>query len=121
VTEINLPEQFKTLQPFVAWSLATETERNRRRHQVSMDQIVAFADAILPQVDAIVAYVDAAAAETGTETRSLPEPAASLMAMLLSLAEVAPAIECYHQPAVIDGYDPQRFLADEAFILKPAL
>jgi hypothetical protein len=32
------------------------------------------------------------------------------MNLALALAEVAPAIEFYKQPAVIDGYDPTRFV-----------
>jgi hypothetical protein len=111
---VELPAPFAHLQPFAAWSLATETERNIRRHAVSMDEIVAFADAMLADVDAIVKYLDGFG-------ESMPDEALSLMQMLMSLAEVAPAIEFYQQQAVIDGYDPRRFVADENFVLKPAL
>jgi hypothetical protein len=111
---VELPSAFAHLQPFTGWSLATETERNTRRHEASMDEIQAFIDAMLADVDAIVAYLDAFG-------ETLPPEARALMDMLMSLAEVAPVVECYRQQAVIDGYDPRRFVADENFVLKPAL
>jgi hypothetical protein len=114
--EFTLPEPFAALQPFVAvWALPTETERNIRRHQVPMADIAAFSDAMLAHVDAIVAYLN------GFDMNALPPEAAPLMQLLLSLAEVAPAIEFYRQPAVVDGYDPRRFAADETFVMRPAL
>ena len=111
-----LPEPFSALQPFVpVWALATETERNIQRHSVPMAEIVAFSDAMLPQVEAIVSYLN------GFDVNALPPEATALMELLLSLAEIAPAIEFYRQPAVVDGYDPRRFAADETFVLRPAL
>lgn len=110
-----LPEQFAHLAPFSQWSLATETARNTLRHAVDMDAILAFKDAMLPEVTAILAYLDAFAFD------ALPPDALALMHMLLSLAEVGPAVEFYKQPAVIDGYDPRRFVADEQFALHPAI
>lgn len=111
-----LPEPFVALQPFVPiWALSTETERNVRRHQMPMAEIVAFSDAMLAQVDEIVSYLN------GFDVNALPPEATALMQLLLSLAEVAPAIEFYRQPAVVDGYDPRRFVADETFVLRPAL
>ena len=32
-----------------------------------------------------------------------------------------PAVEFYQQPAVIDGYDPRRFIANESFALRPSV
>jgi hypothetical protein len=40
----------------------------------------------------------------------LPPGERRLLDLTLSLAEVAPAIEFYKQPAVIDGYDSRRFV-----------
>lgn len=111
----TLPVAFADLQPFVAWCLATETERNARRLDVGMDAIVAFKDAMLPRVQDIVAHLDRNPLDRMT-AEDLP-----LMHLLLSLAEIAPAIEFYRQPTVIDGYDSRRFAADEDFVLRPAL
>lgn len=109
-----LPAQFAPLEPFSDWCLATETERNTRRLSMPMEQIQSFADAILPQVDAIVAYLDR------QPLLNMAEDDKPLFHMLLSLAEIAPAIESYHQPEVIDGYESRRFPAEENFVLRPA-
>ncbi|CAE6784143.1 hypothetical protein R69927_04081 [Paraburkholderia domus] len=111
-----LPEGFESLAPFVhVWALETETERNTQRHTVGMDAILAFRDAILPQVDDVVAYLNQYALGTLDEH---PE-AMTMMYLLLSLAEIAPAIEFYNQPSVIDGYESSRFRADESFVMRP--
>lgn len=112
----SLPAGFESLAPFVdTWALETETARNAQRHAVGMDAILAFRDAILPQVDDVVAYLNRYALATLDEH---PE-AMTLMYLLLSLAEIAPAIEFYNQPAVIDGYESSRFRADESFVMRP--
>lgn len=110
-----LPADFADLAPHAGWCLPTETERNRRRNASSMAELLAFRDAILPRVDAIVAHLN------GFPLAAMPPCEANLMHMLLSLAEIAPAVECYHQPAVPDGFDPARFVADEQFVLRPPL
>ncbi|MDN7178431.1 hypothetical protein M0D69_10425 [Caballeronia sp. SEWSISQ10-4 2] len=115
-TPATLPDAFANLQPFVErWALATETERNTQRHAVGMDAILAFKDAMLPRVDAVMQWLDT------FPLNALPDAAKPLMYLLLSFAEVAPAVEFYKQPAVIDGYDPRRFVADETFTMRPAI
>lgn len=112
---VVLPEAFVDLAPFAGWALRTETERNRRRLASTMAEIRVFAEAMLPRLDAIAAHLD------GFSLDALPKPEGDLFAMMLSLAEVAPAIECYGQPAVVDGYDSARFPADETHRLRPAV
>ncbi|RDK10323.1 hypothetical protein [Cupriavidus lacunae] len=110
-----LPERFAHLNAIAHWSLPTETARNIQRHRASMEEIRAFAQTMLSELDAITAYLDT------FEPGAMPAEAQALMNLLLSLAEVAPAVEFYRQQAVIDGFDPRRFVADEAFKLAPAL
>ncbi|AHG65225.1 hypothetical protein [Advenella mimigardefordensis] len=112
---VTLPEQFSSLNDYKQWALATETLRNDMRHRSSMQDIEAFSQAMLAQLDDALAYLDT------FEQEPLPEQAQALMSMVLALAEVAPAIEFYGQQAVIDGFDPRRFIADSAFKLAPAL
>ena len=113
---VALPAAFSDLTCFVGtWALPTETQRNMQRHTVGMEAIVEFKDAMLPKVDGIVAWLNQ------YELASLPEEAKTLMYLLLSFAEIAPAVEFYQQPAVIDGYDPRRFVADETFTMRPAI
>jgi hypothetical protein len=110
-----LPESFESLLPFVGWSLATETERNARRNASNMDELVAFSQAMLADVDRIVGLLDHFPMD------AMPAAETRLMYMLLSLAEVAPAVEQYKQPGVIDGYDPARFVADDDFVMRPKI
>ena len=111
----GLPQQFAHLAPFIHWSLATETERNRLRNASDMADIIAFKDAMLADVNDIVDWLNTFPLD------AMPPDAQKLMHMLLSLAEVAPAVEAYHQPGVIDGYDPERFIADEKFVMRPPI
>lgn len=110
-----LPAKFQHLNSFIEWSLETETERNIKRHESTMDEIRAFADVMVENVDMIVAHLESLDPET------LPDEEKALMSMLLSLAEVAPAIEFYSQQAVVDGYDPRRLQANESFVMHPVL
>lgn len=109
-----LPAEFADLAPFAAWALPTETARNARRVASAQSELEAFANAMLPRVDDITRFIDA------TQTQPLPEPVERLFLMLLSLAEVAPAIEYYGQPTVVDGYESSRFKADEMHVLRPS-
>jgi hypothetical protein len=70
---------------------------------------------MLGRVDEIVTYLN------GFPLDGMPSSAANLYHMLLSLAEVAPAIEFYGQPTVVDGFDSRRFAAEEDFVLRPRL
>jgi hypothetical protein len=112
-----LPPGFETLEPFAGWCLPTETERNAKRLASSFAEITSFAEAFLPHIERVTAHLDAQGAVDG-----LSAPDLRLYHMLLSLAEVAPAIESYEpQAAVIDGYESARFAPDETHRLRPKL
>jgi hypothetical protein len=100
-----LPDQFRDLEQFSAWSLATERERNRKRLASPIAEIQSFYDAILPRAGAIIEYLNQFSLE------EMPQREQRLFHMLLSLAEVANAVELFKQPGVIDGFDPERFIA----------
>ncbi len=103
-TSGNLPDQFKDLEPFVgAWALARAAERHRKRLSSEMAEIEAFYQAMLPRMDAIIDYLNQFSID------ALPEEAKRLFYLTLSLAEVAPAVELFRQPGVVDGFDPSRF------------
>jgi hypothetical protein len=108
-----LPPDFADLEPFADWAQATETARNHKRIDAVQADIEAFANAMLPRLDAVCGYLD------GYPLDAMPEDARRLYYMLLSVAEVAPAIEGYHAPAVPYGYDSRRFRAQEDFPLRP--
>ena len=110
-----LPPEFAALEPFAHWALATETARNRHRHESSVADIEAFVDAMLPRIDEIVARLNEFPLE------AIPADLQGLDWMLLSVAEVAPVVEFYHRPDVPDGYDSRRFAADEEHRLRPRM
>lgn len=110
----RLPAGFEDLAPFAGWALATETERNHRRIDAPMAEIEAFCAAMMGRLDAIMTHFG----ETAPE--DLEGPDLALYDMVLSLAEIAPAIESYRQPTVVDGFASRRFVAEEDFVLRPA-
>jgi hypothetical protein len=112
---VELPTEFAALEPFVHWALPTETARNHHRHESSAVEIDAFAEAMLARFDEIVVRLNEFPLD------AMPEQWQPLYWMLLSLAEVAPAVEFYHGPQVPDGYDTHRFVADESFPLRPRM
>lgn len=113
MTTPQIPAGFPELEAYTGWALPTETLRNQRRMASTQDELVAFANAILPRAEDITRLVDAT-------PEPLPQDVENLFLMLLSLAEVAPAIESYGQPTVVDGYESARFVADETHILRPS-
>ena len=101
----TLPEGFRDLEKFVsAWSLPSERERNRQRLSSSMSEIQALYDALVPRMDDIISYLNK------QPLHNMTEDARRLFYLSLSLAEIAPAVEFYKQPQVIDGFPPERFV-----------
>jgi hypothetical protein len=100
----RLPPGFAELEPFVEmWALETEPERIRRRISSTMDDIRAFYDAVLPRAEAAAAWL------RDLEADRLPdEPPKRLLELMLSLAEIAPCVENFGAPRVVDGLDVLR-------------
>ncbi|THJ34562.1 hypothetical protein E8K88_06100 [Lampropedia aestuarii] len=107
-TQNLLPEGFASLEPLVvAWALPTQNERQRQRITSTRSQLKSFYDSMLPQLPAILKKVDE------FPLGQLPEKEARLMALALSLAEVAPHIELYGgDPKVPYAFDEARFVAE---------
>ena len=103
--EARLPEQFRDLEQWMAWSLETEGERSDHRQASAMEDITAFYEAMLARMDEVLPYLEQFNLE------ELPDDARRLFYLTLSLAEVAPAVEQFGQPSVVDGYDIKRFVA----------
>lgn len=101
-----LPDQFRELEVFApAWTLATETERNRKRLSSPMEELQAFYDVMLPRIEAIFEYLNQFPLD------KMPENARKLFYLALSFAEIALAVELFKQPSVVDGFEPDRFVA----------
>lgn len=101
--EPHLPVAFRDLEPWLAWSLATERERSAKRQSSTMEEIKAFYDVMLARMEEILAYLEQFPLD------DVPPETECLFYLTLSLAEVAPAAELYGQPGVVDGFDVSRF------------
>jgi hypothetical protein len=102
--EHQLPEQFVGLEPFLDWALATEHERVARRQSAGMPAIRDFYGAMMARIEEILTFLEGYAIE------KIPAAVNRLFLLTLSLAEVAPAVELFSQPSVIDGFDFKRFV-----------
>ncbi|AXK67854.1 MULTISPECIES: hypothetical protein [Burkholderia] len=103
-----LPKEFDMLEPLVAaWALPTQNERQQRRIGSSRGELRYFYDNMLPRLPSILTYLDR------YPIGELPADAARLLALALSLAEVAPHIELYGgDPKVPYSFDEARFVAE---------
>src|SRR5262245_9997344 len=104
VSKSLLPEQFRDLEKWLAWSLATDQERSTKRQASTMGDIKAFYAAMLARMEEVLPYLEQFSVD------ALPEDATRLFHLTLALAEVAPAVEQFGQPGVIDGYDVRRVM-----------
>ncbi len=99
-----LPKGFKPLEPWVAeWVLADSRARLEKRISTPANHIRAFYDAMLAQAPAALAYL--ATRQLG----ALDAAEERLLKLLLSLAEMGPAVEWYGKGDTIDGFDARRF------------
>ncbi len=103
MTETVLPPGFETLEAFVPeWVLADTVARMEKRQSTSIDRIREFYDAMLPLGGRALDYL------RDFQLGALPPEAERLLKLMLSLAEVAPAVEWYGQPMVVDGFPVSR-------------
>ena len=107
MTARKLPSAFDDLEPFVSWALAKEQERTSKRLVSRMEDIQAFYDRMSPRLEAVMEYLNQLPID------NMPLDAERLFHMSLSLMEVANAVEMFHNPAVINGFDAKRFVPVE--------
>ena len=105
--ESLLPAQFHELEQWRAWSLATEQERSARRQASTMEDIKTFYNAMLVRMEEVLPYLEQFSVD------EMPQDATRLFYLTLSLAEVAPAVEQFGQPSVVDGYDIKRIVVQQ--------
>jgi hypothetical protein len=104
MAERQLPEQFQDLELYLAWSLATERERSAKRQASTMTEIQTFYDAMLARMEDLLPFL----AQFSPE--DVPADVQRLFYLTLSLAEVAPAVENFGQPCVVNGYNIANFI-----------
>jgi hypothetical protein len=100
---MTLPVEFEDLERFAAWALPTETERSEKRLSSKMEEISEFYAGMHERMNPILQYL------SRYDVNAMPEDATQLLYLTLSLAEIAPAVEWYNQPTVIDGFDKRRY------------
>lgn len=99
----ELPAGFEALEPFCAdWVREDVEARMRQRQGSQMADIKRFYDAILPRGAEALEYLKQ------FKLGELPPEGENLLKLMLSLAEVAPAVEWYNDPNVKDGFPVQR-------------
>ncbi|MGH7859414.1 MAG: hypothetical protein ACREQY_18980 [Candidatus Binatia bacterium] len=109
-----LPPEFRDLAPFAArWALPTEQQRNRERLSSDMQDVRVFYEAMMARIEPILEHLNRFPLDR------MSEPEKRLFYLTLSLAEVTPAVELFHQPGVVDGLDPSRFVAVEVANMTP--
>ena len=104
MTAKSLPDGFEDLAPFLVWALESERERNAKRYATAIGKIRRFHDAMAARAEAAIAYLDS------KPPGNFSQADHALLAMLLSLAEVAPAVTFYDSPQVSGGVDPKRIV-----------
>ena len=92
-----LPAGFADLEPYAAWSLATEAERYAKRLASTMDELQAFYDAAFPRLEDMTAYLDALPLD------ALPADATRLLWLCYSLVNASFPVEVWRQPRVPDS------------------
>jgi len=100
----QLPEPFHDLAPYLAWALPTERERSAKRYASTMADLRAFYDAMLGRMTEVLPYLARFA------PGNVPADVQRLFYLALSLAEIAPAVENFGQPNVVEGSDSTRFV-----------
>ena len=102
--ERRLPPGFEDLETWVTdWALPDSRARCEKRQRSSADEIRAFYNALLPRAEPALAHL------SQSQLGALDPAIETLLKLLLSLAEVGPAVEWYGQPQVVDGFDPKKF------------
>jgi hypothetical protein len=69
-----------------------------------MQEIRVFYDAMVDRLEEILQHLN------GFTLENVPDDSNTLLLLTLSLAEVAPAVENFGQPDVVDGYQWSRFV-----------
>jgi hypothetical protein len=99
-----LPAGFADAEPFVAhWVLPDANARMHQRQATPIADIRRFYATMLPLGESALAWL------REWDLGTLPPEGERLLKLMLSLAEVAPAVEWYNNPRVYDGFPVERF------------
>ena len=103
VAEKTLPAGFEALVPFVAdWVLPDSLARMAKRRTSNMDEIKAFYNAAIANAEPALNHLRA------FPLGEIPEAEERLLKLMLSLAEIGPAVEWFDSPHVYDGFEASK-------------
>ena len=98
-----LPRGFESLEPFVEeWVLPDAAARMAKRQSSDISKVVLFYDAMLALGESALGHL------RGFSLGDMPAAEERLLKLMLSLAEVAPAVEWYKNVRVYDGFPIER-------------
>lgn len=94
----SLPEAFRDLEPHVAdWALPTRQERYDMRLSKTIDELMAFYDAVSPRAEEAISYLNQ------FELNELPDDATRLLHLLRSMILVSYPVNVFKQPRIPDS------------------
>lgn len=100
----RLPKGFAALEGWLDdWVLVDSTARFEKRRTTPLAEIRAFYDGMLPHAEAALAWL------AERQLGELDEAGERLLKLMLSLAEMGPAIEWYGSGSFPDPFDARRF------------
>ena len=102
---IVLPEGFENLSQYGAWAISRDEDRIAKRLETPFEEVVAFYDAVIDQVYEAMQYLS---------TRPVNNPSIddiNLVNILKSMAEIANAVEIYHQGPIPDAGDLRGYVS----------
>jgi len=102
---VPLPEGFEELSNYVEWCISSDADRIAKRLEAPFPEVVAFYDAVMPYVPAAMAHL----AKCPVESPSLED--INLVNLLKTLAEMANAVEIYHQGSIPDAGDLRYYVS----------
>jgi hypothetical protein len=119
-TKKRLPRGFAALECLVdEWVLPNSQARSEKRFSTNRDELKAFYDVMLGHADKSLAYLQK------YQLGELSSEQEALLKLMLSLAEVGPAVEWYGESKSTDNFDQRRFplslqLPDSASQVQPS-
>ncbi|GAB3196127.1 hypothetical protein GCM10027062_04660 [Nocardioides hungaricus] len=99
------PAGFEELAAFSDWCVSRDGDRIAKRLDTPFPEMVAFYDAVLPHVAPAMAYLST----RPVDNCSLED--ANLVNLLKTMAEMANAVEIYHQGAIPDAGDLRLYVS----------
>ena len=100
----KLPKGFEALEGFVEqWMLPDSQARAQKRFSTNREDIKSFYDAMLSLAPQALEHL------RQCELGNMSTEQESLLKLMLSLAEVGPAVEWYGDVQATDSFDPNRF------------